>query len=134
MNLKSPVKKILTLAYDVIDEIARLDPNRRAMIWCNDAGSRKNIYFCGSQTPESTRRPTCSSEHGIQKRRHGNAHPQASLSVLDLPFWRCIRSALSPSRRPTCLTTKGSISTVLTQRISKPSLLQPTGDVAQTCR
>lgn len=28
-------------AYDVVDEIARLEPNRRAMIWCNVAGEER---------------------------------------------------------------------------------------------
>lgn len=30
-------------AYDVVDEVARLDPERRAMIWCNEAGD-EHIY------------------------------------------------------------------------------------------
>ena len=32
-------------AYDVVDEIARLEPNRRAMIWCNDQGEEKVFTF-----------------------------------------------------------------------------------------
>ena len=32
-------------AYDVVDEIARLEPNRRAMVWCNDQGEEKIFTF-----------------------------------------------------------------------------------------
>ena len=32
-------------AYDVMDEIARLQPNRRAMIWCNEAGEEHTFSF-----------------------------------------------------------------------------------------
>lgn len=28
-------------AYDVVDEIAKAEPNRRAMIWCNPEGEVK---------------------------------------------------------------------------------------------
>lgn len=32
-------------AYDVVDEIARLDPDRRAMVWCNEAGEERILSF-----------------------------------------------------------------------------------------
>ncbi len=32
-------------AYDVVDEIARLDPNRRALVWCNVAGEERVFTF-----------------------------------------------------------------------------------------
>lgn len=32
-------------AYDVVDEIARLEPDRRAMVWCNDAGEERVLSF-----------------------------------------------------------------------------------------
>lgn len=32
-------------AYDVVDEIARLDPDRRAMVWCNVAGEERTFTF-----------------------------------------------------------------------------------------
>lgn len=31
--------------YDVVDEMARLEPNKTAMIWCNDAGEEKIFSF-----------------------------------------------------------------------------------------
>lgn len=32
-------------AYDVVDEIARQDPDRRAMVWCNAAGEERVLSF-----------------------------------------------------------------------------------------
>lgn len=32
-------------AYDVVDRIAELEPNRRAMFWCNEAGEEMTISF-----------------------------------------------------------------------------------------
>ena len=32
-------------AYDVIDEIARNEPQRRAMVWCNVAGEQRTFTF-----------------------------------------------------------------------------------------
>lgn len=32
-------------AYDVIDEIAKTEPERRAMLWCNEAGDRRSFSF-----------------------------------------------------------------------------------------
>ena len=34
-----------SFAYDIIDEYARLTPNKRAMIWCNVAGEEKTFTF-----------------------------------------------------------------------------------------
>ena len=32
-------------AYDVVDEIARMQPQRRAMVWCNEAGEERTFTF-----------------------------------------------------------------------------------------
>ena len=32
-------------AYDVVDELARLEPERRAMVWCNDKGEEHTFTF-----------------------------------------------------------------------------------------
>jgi acetyl-CoA synthetase len=32
-------------AYDIVDEIARVEPNRRAMLWCNEAGEERSFSF-----------------------------------------------------------------------------------------
>ena len=32
-------------AYDIVDEIARVEPDRRAMMWCNEAGEERSFTF-----------------------------------------------------------------------------------------
>ena len=52
--------------YDVIDEIARLDPNHRAMIWCDDAGTEKVFTFADLKRL-SDKAANMFTEHGIKK-------------------------------------------------------------------
>ena len=42
-KLKVPEK--FNFAYDIIDEYARLAPEKRAILWCNDQGEEKIITF-----------------------------------------------------------------------------------------
>ncbi|MBC8585122.1 AMP-binding protein [Oscillospiraceae bacterium NSJ-64] len=53
-------------AYDVVDEIARLDPERRALVWCNVAGEEKILTF-GEVKKYSDKCAQMFSEHGIKK-------------------------------------------------------------------
>ncbi len=53
-------------AYDVVDEIARLEPNRRAMIWCNDQGDEK-IFTFDDMRRYSNKAANLFRAHGIQK-------------------------------------------------------------------
>ena len=53
-------------AYDVVDEIARLEPNRRAMIWCNDQ-ERKKFLLLMICAGIPIRLPTCSSSMAFKK-------------------------------------------------------------------
>lgn len=46
LNAFEPVlAEDFNFAYDVVDEIARLEPERRAMVWCNDAGEERVLTF-----------------------------------------------------------------------------------------
>ena len=36
-------------AYDVVDEIAKAEPQRRAMLWCNTRGEEKTFSFSDFQ-------------------------------------------------------------------------------------
>lgn len=38
-------EKNFNFAYDVIDEIAKAEPERRAMLWCNDKGEEHTFSF-----------------------------------------------------------------------------------------
>lgn len=44
-NCKLKVPDKFNFAYDVIDEYARLAPEKRAVLWCNDKGEEKVITF-----------------------------------------------------------------------------------------
>ncbi len=44
-NGKLKVPEKFNFAYDVIDEYARLAPDKRAILWCNDKGEEKVITF-----------------------------------------------------------------------------------------
>ena len=48
-NAKLKIPEKFNFAYDVIDEYARLAPDKRAILWCNDKKKRsrsENLRFC----------------------------------------------------------------------------------------
>lgn len=53
-------------AYDVVDEIARLEPNRRAMIWCNVAGEER-VFTFGEMKAYSDKCAQMLADHGVKK-------------------------------------------------------------------
>ncbi len=53
-------------AYDVVDEIARLEPERRAMVWCNEAGEERTFTF-GEMSRYSSMAANLFAASGIQK-------------------------------------------------------------------
>lgn len=44
-NLKINVPDSFNFAYDIIDEYARTEPDRLALVWCDDTGEEKEITF-----------------------------------------------------------------------------------------
>lgn len=44
-NLKINVPEYFNFAYDIIDEYARLEPDRLALVWCDDNGEERNFTF-----------------------------------------------------------------------------------------
>ncbi len=53
-------------AYDIVDRIAQEEPNRRAMVWCNDAGEERVFTFADMKR-ESDRAASFFQERGIGK-------------------------------------------------------------------
>ena len=53
-------------AYDVIDEIAKAEPNRRAMAWCNVAGEKRTFTF-GEISEYASRAAAMFASRGIKK-------------------------------------------------------------------
>ena len=44
-SCKLNVPEKFNFSYDVIDKIAELEPNRRALVWCNEAGEKHTFTF-----------------------------------------------------------------------------------------
>jgi hypothetical protein len=44
-GLKVKVPENFNFAYDIIDEYALLEPDRTALVWCNDHGEEKIFTF-----------------------------------------------------------------------------------------
>lgn len=67
LNYFEPVvPENFNFAYDVIDEIARLQPDRRAMVWCSEAGEER-VFSFGDLKRESDKAANVLAGLGIQK-------------------------------------------------------------------
>ncbi len=53
-------------AYDVVDKIAELEPNRRALVWCNDAGEEK-FFTYGEMRDYSNKAANLFKNNGVKK-------------------------------------------------------------------
>ncbi|HHX95277.1 MAG TPA: AMP-binding protein [Clostridia bacterium] len=65
-NFKLIIPENFNFAYDVIDEYARLEPDRLALIWCNDDGQEKFITF-GELKKYSDKAANMFKNQGIKK-------------------------------------------------------------------
>ena len=55
-----------SFAYDIIDKIAEIEPDRRAMIWCDDEG-RERIFTYGELSLLSNRAANMLLDKGVKK-------------------------------------------------------------------
>ena len=44
-NFAIEVPQNFNFAYDVVDEWARVEPDKRALVWCDDSGNEKVLTF-----------------------------------------------------------------------------------------
>lgn len=65
-SFKLNVPDAFNFAYDVIDEIAKAEPDRRALVWCNDEGEER-IFTFGDLKRESDKAASFFQEMGIGK-------------------------------------------------------------------
>ncbi|BCI60175.1 AMP-binding protein [Solibaculum mannosilyticum] len=65
-KFEAVVPEDYNFAYDVIDEIARQEPDRRAMVWCNDEGEERTFTF-GDFKRYSDKAANVLKAHGIGK-------------------------------------------------------------------
>lgn len=65
-NCKIKVPKKFNFGYDVVDEYARLQPDKRALVWCNDKGENK-VFTFGEISRLSDKAVNVMKSHGITK-------------------------------------------------------------------
>ena len=65
-NFRIKIPENFNFAYDVMDEYARLEPNRLALIWCNDNGEERFMNF-GELKKYSDQAANMLSSQGIKK-------------------------------------------------------------------
>jgi acetyl-CoA synthetase len=83
-GLEIRVPENFNFAYDVADAYARAEPERRAMVWCNDEGAERTVTF-GELKADSDRAAQVFQAHGIGK-------GDAVLLILKCryEFWPCL--------------------------------------------
>ncbi len=65
-NYRVKVPANFNFAFDVVDSLAATDPLRRALVWCNDAGSQRE-FTMADMARDSARAANCLRKHGIHK-------------------------------------------------------------------
>lgn len=65
-NIEVHVPENFNFGYDVIDEIARLDPDRRAMVWVNEAGEEHTFTY-SELSKKSNQTANMLLAHGVKK-------------------------------------------------------------------
>jgi acetyl-CoA synthetase len=65
-NCKIKVPKDFNFGFDVVDEMARVDPDKKAMVWCNPEGDEKTFTF-GNMKAESNKTVNFLKSLGLKK-------------------------------------------------------------------
>ena len=65
-GLEIRVPENFNFAYDVADAYARAEPERRAMVWCNDEGAERTVTF-GELKADSDRAAQVFRKQGVRK-------------------------------------------------------------------
>ena len=83
-NFKIKVPENFNFAYDVVDEYAKICPEKRALVWCSDKDEDKTITF-GEMKEVTDKTANLFTKHGIKK---GDAVMLTLKSRYD--FWLCM--------------------------------------------
>ncbi len=83
-HLEIRVPEKFNFAYDVVDALARDEPDRRAMVWCNDEGEEKTVSFADLKEG-SDRTAQVFHTHGIRK-----GDPVMLILKGRLEFWHAL--------------------------------------------
>ena len=65
-GLEIRVPENFNFAYDVVDAYAQAEPERRAMVWCNDEGAERTVTF-GELKADSDRAAQVFRKQGVRK-------------------------------------------------------------------
>jgi acetyl-CoA synthetase len=84
MNMGINCPDPFNFAYDVVDEFARTEPDKRAMVWCNDEGQERTFTFAEMKV-FSDRAANVFRAHGI-----GKGDPVMLILKRHYEYWFCI--------------------------------------------
>ena len=65
-NFAINIPENFNFAYDIVDEYARIEPDRQALVWCDDNDSEKFFTFSDLKTA-SDKTAVFLAKHGIKK-------------------------------------------------------------------
>ncbi len=65
-NFRIDVPERFNFAYDIVDEYARLEPDKTALVWCDDAG-RERVFSFADISKLSNQAANFFRDHGIKK-------------------------------------------------------------------
>lgn len=65
-NFKIKIPENFNFAYDIVDRYAELEPNKRALVWCDDSGEEKTFSF-KEISEKSKQAANFLVKHGIKK-------------------------------------------------------------------
>ena len=82
-NFKINIPENFNFAYDVVDEIAASDPNKIAMVWCDDKGNEA-VFTFGQMKNYSDKTANFFQSHGIRK-----GDPVMLILKRRYEFWFC---------------------------------------------
>ncbi len=65
-NFKIDVPERFNFAYDIVDEYARIEPDKTALVWCDDNGGER-VFSFGDISKMSNQAANFFQNHGIKK-------------------------------------------------------------------
>lgn len=82
-NYKVNIPENFNFGFDIVDEWAKKEPEKNALVWCNDHGEEKKFTF-NDISKLSNRTANYFKSIGIKKRNGSNADTKKKMGILDL--------------------------------------------------
>ena len=100
-NFKVKVPDCFNFGYDVVDEWARIVPEKKALLWTNDQGKRIDFTFADIKR-ESDKTAVLLPIIRNRARRYGHAHFETKIRILVLYYRSSQTGSRMYSRPLTC--------------------------------